>query len=67
MRIKLRHVLALCLMAGLLALACPVAAEKLSRSQGQTIYVPAYSHIYHGVKTREFLLTVTLSQWCSAS
>lgn len=61
MRTTLRHVLALCLAAGLLALASPASAEKLSRSQGQTIYAPAYSHIYHGVKTREFLLTVTLS------
>lgn len=30
-------------------------------SVGQTIYVPAYSHIYSGDKERLFLLTVTLS------
>jgi hypothetical protein len=30
-------------------------------SKGQTIYVPAYSHIYIGNKERPFLLTVTLS------
>ena len=30
-------------------------------SSGQTLYVPAYSHIYSGNKARPFLLTVTLS------
>jgi hypothetical protein len=30
-------------------------------SQGQTVYVPAYSHIYVGNRERPFLLTVTLS------
>ena len=30
-------------------------------SQGQTIYVPAYSHIYVGNRENPFLLTVTLS------
>jgi hypothetical protein len=30
-------------------------------SKGQTIYVPAYSHIYVGNRERPFLLTVTLS------
>ncbi len=30
-------------------------------SDGQTIYVPAYSHIYSGNRERPFLLTVTLS------
>lgn len=30
-------------------------------SDGQTIYVPAYSHIYSGNSERPFLLTVTLS------
>ncbi len=31
------------------------------RSEGQTIYVPAYSHIYSGNRETPFLLTVTLS------
>ncbi|MDD9305034.1 MAG: DUF3124 domain-containing protein [Desulfobacter sp.] len=31
------------------------------RSKGQTLYVPAYSHIYIGHKARPYLLTVTLS------
>jgi hypothetical protein len=30
-------------------------------SGGQTIYVPAYSHIYSGNREKPFLLTVTLS------
>jgi len=30
-------------------------------SQGQTIYVPAYSHIYVGNREQPFLLTITLS------
>jgi hypothetical protein len=30
-------------------------------SNGQTIYVPCYSHIYIGNKERPFLLTITLS------
>lgn len=37
------------------------AAEKNGLSQGQTIYVPAYSHIYSGDREKPFLLTVTLS------
>jgi len=37
------------------------ADEEVGLSQGQTIYVPAYSHIYHGSKERPFLLAVTLS------
>ena len=37
------------------------ADEKNGLSDGQMIYVPAYSHIYHGDRERAFLLTVTLS------
>jgi hypothetical protein len=37
------------------------AGEKSGLSDGQTIYVPAYSHIYSGNSERPFLLTVTLS------
>jgi len=33
----------------------------LPLSKGQTIYVPAYSHIYSGNREQPFLLTVTLS------
>lgn len=38
---------------------CAEQAAGLSR--GQTIYVPAYSHIYSGSSEKPFLLTVTLS------
>jgi len=37
------------------------ADEKIELSDGQTIYVPAYSHIYSGNREQPFLLTVTLS------
>jgi len=37
------------------------AEEKIELSDGQIIYVPAYSHIYSGNNERPFLLTVTLS------
>ncbi|WP_167321384.1 DUF3124 domain-containing protein [Syntrophobacter fumaroxidans] len=48
------------LIALIIALAQPASAEvKLLR--GQTVYVPAYSHIYHGDREVPFYLTVTLS------
>lgn len=37
------------------------ANEPSVRSTGQTIYVPAYSHIYSGSNNRPFMLTITLS------
>lgn len=37
------------------------AEGKIELSDGQKIYVPAYSHIYSGDRERPFLLTVTLS------
>ncbi|MBI9084950.1 MAG: DUF3124 domain-containing protein [Desulfobacterales bacterium] len=37
------------------------AEETSVLSRGQTIYVPAYSHIYSGNRERPFFLTVTLS------
>ena len=37
------------------------AEEKPGLSEGQTLYVPVYSHIYSGNRERPFLLTVTLS------
>lgn len=37
------------------------AEETVTLAQSQTIYVPAYSHIYVGDRERPFLLTVTLS------
>ena len=42
--------------------AMPLHADgKNGLSRGQTIYVPAYSHIYSGNRESPFLLTVTLS------
>jgi hypothetical protein len=35
--------------------------DSMSLSQGQTVYVPAYSHIYIGNREQPFLLTITLS------
>ena len=37
------------------------ADERTGLSDGKTIYVPAYSHIYIGDHEKPFLLTVTLS------
>lgn len=37
------------------------AKEREGLSKGQTIYVPAYSHIYSGNRERPFFLTITLS------
>ncbi len=37
------------------------ADDKISLSDGQTIYVPVYSHIYIGNRKKPFPLTVTLS------
>jgi len=37
------------------------ADKTIMLSKGQTIYVPAYSHIYSGNRERPFLLTVTVS------
>jgi len=37
------------------------ATEPLPLSTGQMVYIPAYSHIYHGNKETPLLLSVTLS------
>lgn len=37
------------------------ATDPLPLTTGQTIYIPAYSHIYHGNKETPLLLSVTLS------
>jgi len=44
-----------------LPLALYAAENKIMLSKGQLVYVPAYSHIYHGNREKPFLLTVTLS------
>jgi Protein of unknown function (DUF3124) len=54
-------IIAICL----LLVACSTASlagEALGRtSKGQTVYVPAYSHIYHGNREAALLLAVTVS------
>jgi hypothetical protein len=37
------------------------AGGKMGLSDGQTLYVPAYSHIYIGNREKPFLLTITIS------
>lgn len=37
------------------------ASSDIPLSEGQTVYVPIYSHIYHGDQDRPFDLTATLS------
>ncbi len=37
------------------------ANSNLIQSMGQSVYVPVYSHIYHGDREKEFNLTATLS------
>jgi hypothetical protein len=51
---------ALSLLVSLCLLLLPATALA-QRSLGQTLYVPCYSHIYHGPKNRSLNLTVTLS------
>jgi len=45
----------------LVVLAAIPAASQSRLLKGQTIYVPAYSHIYHGDRQQPFQLAVTLS------
>ena len=57
---RLKHVILALLI--LIVVASPVmAADPLQPTTGQTVYVPAYSHIYHGNKETPLLLSVTLS------
>lgn len=37
------------------------AASEIKLLKGQIVYVPAYSHVYHGDREQPFYLTVTLS------
>jgi hypothetical protein len=52
--------LQLVVLVSLLAIAVPAVSE-IKRLRGQTVYVPAYSHIYHGDRSKPFYLAVTLS------
>jgi hypothetical protein len=44
-----------------LTVADAIATDLTGKTTGQTVYVPAYSHIYHGNRAAELLLSVTLS------
>jgi hypothetical protein len=58
---RIRLLTMLVLLPGLLfCLSAPVESG-VKRVRGQTIYVPAYSHIYHGDRGVPFYLTVTVS------
>jgi len=49
------------LMAAMLPSSMSFAAGDINLSQGQTVYVPIYAHIYSGIKGRPFDLAATLS------
>ncbi len=54
-------VLILLVFAGLFSNILLFGQDKPALSKGQTVYVPAYSHIYIGNRERPFMLTITLS------
>ncbi len=59
---RLKKNLALCaVVTALMAGPGDHATSKIMLKTGQTVYVPAYSSIYHGDREREFNLAVTLS------
>jgi hypothetical protein len=45
----------------ILSAADAIAADLPAKTTGQSVYVPVYSHIYHGNKEAQLLLSVTLS------
>ena len=52
----------LLLLTGCFIIPSPSQAEApLGPTKGQTVYVPAYSYIYSGIKEKPFSLTITLS------
>lgn len=58
------HLLRFWVLAWIVLWGAPISVQAeglLATSNGQTIYVPAYSHIYGGDHERPVLLTVTLS------
>jgi len=59
--VKLNYLIVFICITFLSAFSLHAADPKNGLSQGQLIYVPAYSHIYIGNKEAPFLLAVTLS------
>jgi hypothetical protein len=49
------------ILTGFMLISANPAPSEIRRLKGQTVYVPAYSHIYHGDREQPFYLTVTLS------
>jgi hypothetical protein len=45
----------------ILSATAAIATDFSAKTTGQTVYVPAYSHIYHGNREAKLLLSVTLS------
>ncbi len=65
LRLPSKHTPFLCLLFFLVLVIYPApflkATEPPPLTAGQTVYIPAYSHIYHGNKETPLLLSVTLS------
>ncbi len=60
-RIMLLTALCAWLISSLFASAGHAAAPETKRQSAQTVYVPVYSHIYHGDRGRTLNLTITLN------
>jgi hypothetical protein len=58
---RLSSLVLIWLVSAVLFLAVTVSAGPVPKSDGQTVYVPVYSHIYGGNRERPFNLAVTLS------
>jgi Protein of unknown function (DUF3124) len=55
------HRILLVLILSILSITMASASEVSTKTSGETVYVPAYSHIYHGNREAPVLLSVTLS------
>lgn len=55
------HRILLALILSILSITLASASEVSTKTSGETVYVPAYSHIYHGNREAPVLLSVTLS------
>lgn len=58
---RLAVFMAMSILTAFCVLSVQPALSEIMRLRGQTVYVPAYSHIYHGTRQSPFFLTVTLS------
>ncbi len=60
-RINFTYILMILLLILLSPFAVSAIEKNIHLSQGEMIYVPAYSHIYIGSREQPFLLTITIS------